>query len=103
MDNTMKALPFDFTQYDCRLYPASVNRMDDGGWAFMAEKDGKDLLIVMGSQAGEFKGRSFRNGAFNCVEASLSAANAKRCAKFPYSPVPVLRRTAPLDWETVWA
>ncbi|HHU79202.1 MAG TPA: hypothetical protein GXZ29_10065 [Clostridiales bacterium] len=90
----MKALPFDFTQYDCRLYPASVNRMDDGGWAFMAEKDGEDLLIVMGSQAGEFKGRSFRNGAFNCVEASLSAANAKTLRKkFPFTaPVPVLRR-----------
>ncbi|HHY81225.1 MAG TPA: hypothetical protein GX505_00905 [Clostridiales bacterium] len=90
----MNGLPFDFSKYDCRLYPASVNRLNEGGWAFMAEKNGEDMLIVMGTKAGEYEGRHFENAGFDCVEAPLCAANAKTLRRhFPFTaPVPVLRK-----------
>jgi len=87
-------LPFDFSKFACRPYPASVNRLDGEGWAFMANKDNEDVLVVMGRHAAEYQGKRFINAGYECVEAPLSAANAQVLRRhFPFTaPVPVLRR-----------
>ena len=53
MNNNLYCLPFNFSKYPCRVYPASVNKLNGDGWAFIAEKNGEDMLIVMGSKAVE--------------------------------------------------
>jgi hypothetical protein len=94
MNKNMYDLPFDFSEYTCQPYPASVNKLDAGNWAFMARKDEEDVLVIMGSRADEYEGKRFKNAGFDCVEAPINAANAQVLRRhFPFTaPAPVLRK-----------
>ncbi|MGI6526094.1 MAG: tagaturonate epimerase family protein [Caldicoprobacterales bacterium] len=94
MNNNLNGLPFNFSKYPCRVYPASVNKLNGDGWAFIAEKNGEDMLIVMGSKAVEYQGKHFQNAGFSCIEAPLNSANAQILRQhFTFTaPVPVLRK-----------
>ncbi len=89
----IKTLPNMRKATKYRVYPASINLLDDS-WFFMIREDAEDYLVVFGEHKGDFEGERIECNQGGLLKAPLNHVNASALRRlFPFTrPQPVLTR-----------